>query len=153
LEEGGELENNDYIEKVRRFNRFYTRVIGVNNQYTDKTKYSSTEAQILYEISIKDRCTAVYISDFFNLDKGYLSRLLKRFEMEQLIRKVSSLEDKRISYLHITDKGIDELHLLIDSSNQIVKKMIAKIPKDRLNELIQSMRTIEGIFNEYENEL
>ncbi|MGE8204735.1 MarR family winged helix-turn-helix transcriptional regulator [Heyndrickxia sp. NPDC080065] len=147
------MEFVNYTEDIRRFNRFYTRIIGVNNQYTDQTKYSSTEAQILYEISIKEKCTAAYLRDYFKLDKGYLSRILKRFENEVLIIKTASNEDKRVSYLHITEHGTKELNSLINTANRNVYNMIEKIPVEELDELIQSMRRIESILKNYENEI
>jgi len=147
------LQLSDYTEIIRHFNRFYTRIIGVNNQYTDQTKYSSIEAQILYEISIKENCTAVYLRDYFKLDKGYLSRILKRFDEGMLITKQVSIEDKRISYLHITDYGLKELNLLISSSNDITRSMIEKIPVEKLDELVQSMTKIESILKDYENQI
>lgn len=153
MEKGDYLQLSDYTESIRHFNRFYTRIIGVNNQYTDQTKYSSIEAQILYEISIKENCTAVYLRDYFKLDKGYLSRILKRFDEGMLITKQVSHEDKRISYLHITDYGLKELDSLINSSNEITSHMINKIPVDKLDELVQSMLRIESILKDYENEI
>ncbi|GIN85023.1 hypothetical protein J6TS2_14090 [Heyndrickxia sporothermodurans] len=143
----------DYKEEIRRFNRFYTRIIGINNQYTDETTYSATEAQLLYEISVKERCKAVYLSEYFKLDKGYLSRILKRFENNGLIRKAPSVDDKRSYILQITDKGKNELKYLISSSNEIVEKMIRNISIDKREELIQAMKKIELIFSQYKDDL
>lgn len=147
------MELSNYTEEIRRFNRFYTRVIGINNQYTDETTYSATEAQLLYEISVKENCKAAYLSEFFRLDKGYLSRILKRFEKNGLIMKSPFTDDKRSFILQITDKGMKELLLLIASSNDIVEQMIRNIPFEKREELIKAMKKIEQIFSEYEDDI
>lgn len=138
-----------YTEEIRKFNRFYTRVIGVNNQYTDQSKYSATEAQILYEISIKHHCSAGYLSDYFYLDKGYLSRIIKRFEKDEIIRKRPSPEDRRVAYIEITEKGRKELSKLISSANDVVSKMIAHVPDEKKQSLIKAMEKIQAILIDY----
>lgn len=141
----------NFKEEIRRFNRFYTRMIGINNQYTDQSKYSATEALILYEISIKANCTAGSLCDFFNLDKGYLSRILKHFEGDELIKKIPSEDDKRVFLLVITEKGEDELRNLIESANKTVSNVIQNIPDHKKEELIEAMRKIETIFEQHKS--
>ena len=58
------------IQDIKRFNRFYTRAMGLFNIYTDKSEYSATEALILFQISTNKDCTAAYLSTFFLLDKS-----------------------------------------------------------------------------------
>ncbi len=143
------MVNKEYVEHIRHFNRFYNRIIGINDRYTDKSKFSLTEVQILYEIAKKSNCTAVYLTDFFNLDKGYLSRILKHFEKEELLRKIPSDEDKRMFFLELTDKGNEELDSMIEISNKIVFSILDTIDADKQEELIQSMKKIEGILRKY----
>ena len=66
------------IEAVRRFNRFFTRRIGVLRGGLLHTPYSLTEARILFEISRRDGLTASDLSRELGLDPGYLSRILAR---------------------------------------------------------------------------
>jgi DNA-binding MarR family transcriptional regulator len=140
---------NNYNEEIRRFNRFYTRIIGVNNQYNDRTKYSAAEAQLLYEIYLKGVCTAAYLCEYFSMDKGYLSRILKRFEGLDLILKKVSPEDKRIILLELTERGNEELDSLIATSNKSVSRLIHSISADRREELIECMKKIQRIFTEF----
>ncbi|MBY0123188.1 MarR family winged helix-turn-helix transcriptional regulator [Bacillus sp. S/N-304-OC-R1] len=139
------LEN--YIQEIKGFNRFYTRAIGLFNIYTDESSYSATEALILFEISNQEDCTAAYLSNFFLLDKGYISRILKHFEREELIVKRASEEDRRIQYIDLTELGINTLNSLALKASSTVEKMIDGISEEKIQELIKSMQKIETILH------
>lgn len=85
----------EIIYDIRQFNRFYTKVLGLfNNQILD-TDCSLTEARILFEISERTECIANNLVQELNIDRSYLSRILRKFEREGLIEKKSSPIDSR----------------------------------------------------------
>ncbi|MDT3499138.1 MarR family transcriptional regulator, partial [Bacillus toyonensis] len=87
------------IYEIRQFNRFYTKVLGLfNNQILD-TDYSLTETRILFEISERTECIANNLVQELNIDRSYMSRILRRFEKEGLIEKRSSIKDSRKNLL------------------------------------------------------
>ncbi len=75
------------IGAVRRFNRFFTRRIGVLREGLLHTPYSLTEARVLFEIAYREQLTASYLSRELGLDPGYLSRIVARLEQQGLIKK------------------------------------------------------------------
>ena len=75
---------------VRRFNRFYTRQIGVLRKTFLDSPYSLGEARVLYEIASRQAPTATDIARALDLDAGYLSRLLRQFERRGLVRRAAS---------------------------------------------------------------
>ncbi|ALX50391.1 MarR family winged helix-turn-helix transcriptional regulator [Lentibacillus amyloliquefaciens] len=138
------------IQKIKHFNRFYLRMMGLFSQYDDQSTYSATEAMILFEIHSVEKCTASYLADYFLLDKGYVSRLLKRLSKKGIIEKFPSTEDRRIQYLEMTDKGEGDLRALSKHANANVENMIAGIPGKETDQLVQAMRQIEMILKQHE---
>src|SRR5436190_24118820 len=92
------------IAAVRRFNRFYTRQIGVLRKTYLGSPYSLAEMRVLYEIAQGVR-TATEIGRTLDLDAGYLSRVLRNFEKAGLISRKPSPDDARQSRLALTAKG------------------------------------------------
>ena len=88
-----------HIETVRRFNRFYTRQIGLLNEGLLNSPFSLTEVRALYELAHRDRTTAADLCKELALDAGYLSRILRGFEKQGLIAKEISAVDARQSLL------------------------------------------------------
>src|SRR5882762_6746684 len=93
------------IAAVRRFNRFYTRQIGVLHEGLLNSPYSLTEVRILYELAHRQRASAAEIGKELGLDKGYLSRLLLGLKQRRLISSKASDADRRESILSLTRKG------------------------------------------------
>ncbi|HET7084026.1 MAG TPA: helix-turn-helix domain-containing GNAT family N-acetyltransferase [Rhizomicrobium sp.] len=91
--------------EIRRFNRFYTRQIGVLAADLLDTPYSLAEARLLYELAQTEAVTAGALRDLTGLDQGYLSRILAGFERRGLVSKRVAPNDGRARLLHLTAKG------------------------------------------------
>lgn len=91
--------------EIRRFNRFYTRQIGVLAEDLLDTPFSLAEARLIYEIAHSEPVTAAALIAATGLDQGYLSRLLKGLERQGLVGRRAHPEDGRIRLLHLTAKG------------------------------------------------
>src|SRR5436190_19831767 len=92
----------DRIAAVRRFNRFYTRRIGVLREGLLRSKFTLTESRLLWELAHRDTTTATDLGESLDLDSGYLSRLLRGFKERGLIRAARSTEDARQVELTLT---------------------------------------------------
>ena len=77
----------EQVHAIRRFNRFYTRFLGLLGERFLESPVSLTEARVLLEIHNSPGCKARDIMEFLGLDRGYLSRMLKRFERAGLVRR------------------------------------------------------------------
>src|ERR1700681_391109 len=93
------------IAALRRFNRFYTRKLGVLEEHFLRSPFSLAEARVLYELAQGDRATAKAIGHSLGLDAGYLSRILDRLSRARLISRAASPADGRQSLLALTQKG------------------------------------------------
>jgi len=140
-----------HIGAARRFNRFYTRQIGVLRRNFLGSSYSLAEARVLYEIARGNSPTATDIGRALDLDAGYLSRVLRAFEKRGLIRRTTSPHDARQSYLALTPRGRQAYAPLDERSQRDVGAMLGKLsPADQLR-LIAAMATIQTLLGEPPN--
>ena len=79
-----------HVDAVRRFNRFYTRQIGVISEAYMKSPFSVTEARVIYELASHEQTTATALIEELGLDAGQLSRILRGFNECGLIDKLPS---------------------------------------------------------------
>ena len=80
----------DPVAAVRRFNRFYTRAIGVLEKGYLGTPYTVAEGRVLYEIAKGDGVTAKAVGEITGLDAGYLSRIVARLSATAWSRRARS---------------------------------------------------------------
>ncbi|MGY1465289.1 MarR family winged helix-turn-helix transcriptional regulator (plasmid) [Bacillus toyonensis] len=131
------------IYDIRQFNRFYTMVLGLfNNQILD-TDYSLTETRILFEISERTECIANNLVQELNIDRSYMSRILRRFEKEGLIEKRSSIKDSRKNFLFLTKKGEELLDIIHIQSDEQINQLFNGLSDSEINEIRISMMIIK----------
>ena len=143
---GTNFENR--ITIVRRFNRFFTKRLGVLREGLLHTPYSFTEARIIYEIANRDHAIASDLSKELGLDPGYLSRILDRMEQQGLIHKVQSPSDGRQRLLRLTPEGEKAFSLLDHRSKEEIAAMLKPLSEHDQNRLVQAMNTIEQLLGE-----
>ncbi len=136
----------DRVTAVRRFNRFYTRQIGVLRRNFLGSPYSLAEARVLYEIARgKGATTASGIGRALDLDAGYLSRLLRTFEKRGLIRRTASPQDARQSHLALTSRGRQAYAPLERRSQHDIGAMLGRLSPEDQSRLIEAMNTIQTL--------
>jgi DNA-binding MarR family transcriptional regulator/GNAT superfamily N-acetyltransferase len=134
-----------HVETVRRFNRFYTRAIGVLHEGWLDSSFSLTEARVLYELAHRENPTATLVGNVLDLDAGYLSRILRAFEKRGLLRKSPSQADGRQSLLALTDKGLKAFAPLDQQTAEQVRGMLKKLSPAARGRLIGAMHAIENV--------
>jgi DNA-binding MarR family transcriptional regulator/GNAT superfamily N-acetyltransferase len=133
------------IAAVRRFNRYYTRQIGVLRKTFLDSPYSLAEARVLHEIATRQAPTASDIAKSLDLDPGYLSRVIRSFERRGLIRKRTSPKDGRQSHLTLTPRGRKSYAPLDMRSQRETAAMLATLAPADQTRLIAAMATIETL--------
>jgi len=137
----------DPTHAVRRFNRFYTRQIGVLQEHLLESQLSLTEVRVLYELAHRGNVTAVELRQELALDRGYLSRMLQNFERQGWIKTTPSPDDRRRIFLSLTHKGRKVFDPLDRRSSEEVAEMLAKLSAPLRDRLLGAMGEIEGILN------
>jgi ribosomal protein S18 acetylase RimI-like enzyme len=128
--------NQQRIAAVRRFNRFYTRQIGVLRKTYLDSAYSLGEMRVLYEIAHQGARTATDITRALDLDAGYLSRVLRNFERIGLITRKPGADDARQSQLALTaDAMLGKLdageQALLTAAMETIETLLAGEAKSR----------------------
>ena len=136
------------IAAVRRFNRFYTRQIGVLRKTYLDSPYSLGEMRVLYEIAHGEAVTAKDIGRALDLDAGYLSRVLRNFEKRGLVTRKTSEMDARQSDLALTARGRQAFGPAEKRSQRDVADMLDKLPPRDQSHLVAAMQTIENLLGE-----
>jgi len=133
------------VEDVRRFNRFYTKRIGLLEQGLLKTRFPLTQARIIFELAQHEQSTARELIGELGLDPGYLSRILSTFEKDGLIRKMQSKSDSRRRFLKLTARGRKSFTTLNNRSGQEVRGLLLGLSGEDRHRLTHAMHAIEDV--------
>ncbi|WP_024772504.1 MarR family winged helix-turn-helix transcriptional regulator [Aquimarina macrocephali] len=140
------------VNKIRGFNRFYTRIIGVVNNHILESQYSLSEVRVMYEIYHNPKITARQIKEIIQVDEGYLSRLIKKLVTLNIINKIKSQDDHRISYLKLTENGEKIFLNLNQRSSDAISEIIQHLNKGEQEELILLYKKIEILLTKKGNQ-
>ncbi|MEV0584702.1 helix-turn-helix domain-containing GNAT family N-acetyltransferase [Nonomuraea sp. NPDC050310] len=132
------------VGEVRAFNRFYTRISGLLQSGLLDSPYSLTEVRVLFEVAAAGELETGELRRLLGLDAGYLSRILTRFETAGLVTKERSAADARKHVLRLTPAGSDYFGELDRRSAQQVAEMLASLPPDGQDRLVEGMAAIRG---------
>ncbi len=135
----------DAVQSIRRFNRFYTRQIGVLQEHLLQSQFSLTEVRVLYEIAHRDNVTAKELCNDLDLDRGYVSRMLQSFEEQGWIKTTSAQEDRRRQLLCLTDKGHKVFDPLDRRSSHEVAALLNRLSPDQQKKLLVAIHEIESV--------
>lgn len=136
------------IDAVRRFNRFYTRRLGLLKKGYLNSALSLAEIRILYEIAHRDGATAADLARDLEIDTGYLSRMLGGFARRGLIRKTKSEEDARASHLALTPRGRTTFTPLERRSHRDIAAMLETLCGADQARVVAAMDTIERLLSD-----
>ena len=140
--------NDKTVIRIRDFNRFYLSVMEFYEKNYLGSEYSMTESRVLYEIYGHDECSADDIVKQLHIDKGYLSRIIKRFENRQILQRKKSEKDARFYKIQLTEKGKQTAGELIQKSNQGIKEIIQSLSEKECIQLEEAMDTISRLLAE-----
>jgi len=135
----------DSVHAIRHFNRFYTRQIGILQEHIYRSQFSLTEARVLYELAYQKNLTAGDLCRELGLDRGYVSRMLRNFEAQDLIVSTTSTSDRRRVFLSLSTKGRKVFAPIDRRSSAEISAMLAVHSAPRQKALLGAMRQIESI--------
>ncbi|GIE31212.1 putative transcriptional regulator, MarR family protein [Actinoplanes italicus] len=133
----------DAIDRIRDFNRFYTRRLGLlSDQYLGLDRPLG-HSRLLWEIG--DRAGVRDLRERLGLDSGYLSRLLRALEEHGLIRVVPHPSDARVRVAELTDAGRRERAVLDERSRDGIAALVAGLSPEERAELVAAQERVRRL--------
>ena len=139
--------SDDRVAAVRSFNRFFTRQIGVLREGLLHSEFTLTEMRVLYELAHHGDQQPAALCRNLGLDRGYLSRIVARFEAAGLVAKVASATDGRAKLLQMTAHGRAVYEPLDRRSRDEVGDMLARFDERDQLRMLAAMDTIRALLD------
>lgn len=133
----------DDAERLREFNRFYTRAIGVLNDRYLGHRRPLGASRLLFEIG-GGGADVRELRVRLGLDSGYTSRLLRVLESTRLVAVRASDRDARVRTAELTAKGRRELADLDDRARAVALALLDPLSPEQRAELLAAMALIQA---------
>jgi len=149
----GTAPDTDEVAQVRAFNRFYTRSIGVLQDSLVGSPFALGEARVLHELARRENDSegaaegmeGAELRRLLDLDAGYFSRVLARFDVAGLIRREPHASDARRQLIRLTEAGRAAFADLDDRQVAAVRRLLEPLSRARRATLTEAMATIERV--------
>lgn len=135
------------VEEMRRFNRFYTRRIGLLNRHLPAGDASLPEARVLYELAQGGEQTAAALMRRLDMDKAHLSRIVSRLLARGLVQRRPSPDHGKHLLLSLTDAGRTTFDALERGTRAQLDTLLAPLGQDQRRRLVSAMRDISGLLD------
>lgn len=136
----------DRLNAVRAFSRFYTKTLGLLREGLLRSPYSLTEARVIFELGKQGSMEVADLRPLLDVDAGYLSRILARFEKDGLATQERSKADGRRQLIRLTRRGRAAFKLLDTRSTEQVRTLLSRLGDEQQRRLVGAMKSIEKIF-------
>lgn len=158
------------VAEMRRFNRFYTRTVGLLDETLTQSAFTLTEARVLFELGHRASPVASgntgelgLLAEAFHLDVGpaasdiarelrldpaYLTRILRKFAAAGLTEARADPADRRRQILSLTARGGAALARLQAAADTDIARLVRGLPDGKLRELEDALRKTMELLGE-----
>jgi DNA-binding MarR family transcriptional regulator/GNAT superfamily N-acetyltransferase len=138
------------IASVRRFNRFFTSFVGALDDDFLDTGMTLAEARILFEIAKSSSCFADDVQRSLNLDAGFVSRVLRRFEGRRWIKRSPTETDGRRRSIRLTTLGRRHFEQLDSRQRDVVQRCLHRLDTGLQHRLVATLETAQDLLESKE---
>ena len=135
----------DRVNAVRAFSRFYTNLIGLLREGLLRSPYSLTEARVIFELARQGSMDLAEIRRLLDIDAGYLSRILSRFETDGLATRERSKTDGRRQIIRLARQGRAAFKMLDTRSTEQIRALLSRLGDEDQQRLVGAMKIIQEI--------
>ncbi|WP_205529185.1 GNAT family N-acetyltransferase [Microbacterium halotolerans] len=133
------------VQVVRAFNRVVTERIGaLADGYLARNRSLGLD-RVVWEIG-RTGIDVRELRSRLGLDSGYVSRQLRSLEEEGLVTVSPSPQDGRVRRAALTARGVDELALLDQLSDDMVGSILTPLSERQRHELAEAAATVQRLF-------
>ncbi|MCP3781710.1 MarR family winged helix-turn-helix transcriptional regulator [Paenibacillus sp. SEL1] len=129
-------------ERSQLFYRMHLLCKEMNNAFEAQLKTSFTKVEILYHIDHRQELSQLELQHLLVLDGAAVTRHLRRLEEEGLIFRSKKEQDKRVTYIRLTELGVQELQVLSEQRQAFQEKLLCKFTDEEivvLTDVLQRM--------------
>lgn len=134
----------DEVATLRTFNRCYTQRIGVLAESYLGTGRGLGPSRLLFEIGAEG-ARVVELRRRLGLDSGYLSRLLRQLEQENLVTLSADPGDGRQRIVRLSPAGRGEWRRLDRRSDDVARHLVEPLSARQRAELASALATAERL--------
>jgi DNA-binding MarR family transcriptional regulator/GNAT superfamily N-acetyltransferase len=127
---------------LRRFNRTYTQRIGALDESFLGMGRPLGPARLLFEVG-RAGATVRELRDRLGLDAGYLSRLLRSLEADDLVVVRADPDDRRRRRVTLTRRGRTMWRRLDERSEDLARNLLAPLSPRQRDRLTQALETAD----------
>jgi DNA-binding MarR family transcriptional regulator/GNAT superfamily N-acetyltransferase len=133
----------DDVRVLRRFNRYFTRRIGVLDDHYLGQDRPLGEARLLFEVG--DGTSLRELRSRLGLDAGYLSRMVKALEAQGLVRVRVHPGDSRLRVAELTPTGRAEVTEQNRRANGLAEGLLSGLSPAQRGELTAAVTVTERL--------
>jgi DNA-binding MarR family transcriptional regulator/GNAT superfamily N-acetyltransferase len=135
----------DQVEQVRRFNRLVTRRIGaLSDDYLSRGRPLG-EARLIFEVGAAGGTDLGRLRSMLGLDSGYMSRLLRSLEAQEMVEVRRKVGDGRAREVIPTAKGRKEFAAYDSRSAKLAQSVLSPLNEAQRERLVAAMAEVERL--------
>ncbi|MDH8677922.1 winged helix-turn-helix transcriptional regulator [Fusibacter bizertensis] len=136
------------LKQVMIFNDFYEEVIQSSIVKNQDSAVSKLEFKLLHTVFRHERLMISEVSEILNISLPNCSRYVKTAIEDGYIQKQIDLEDKRIYYISLTEKGKNIVAATLESFGEEMSNQLLDLDFKTLEKLDQSFSNLNNLLSE-----
>ncbi|MFI6015444.1 GNAT family N-acetyltransferase [Streptomyces sp. NPDC051243] len=132
----------EHVTAFRRFNRYFTRRIGVLDDHYLGQNRPLGEARLLFEVSeFPEGASLRELRSRLGLDAGYLSRMAKALQAQGMVRLSTHPRDSRLRMIELTTAGRVEVKEQNRRASAVAAGLLERLSEPQRAELTEALAT------------
>lgn len=136
------------IKQVMIFNDFYEEVIQTSFMKNQNQAVSKLEFRLLHTVYRHEKLMITEVSELLNISLPNCSRYVKTAIEDGYIKKQIDLDDKRIYYISLTEKGRSIVESTLVNFTDDMGQQLVDLDMKSLERLNQSISDLNNVINE-----